>query len=162
MTSIYGGQSDENYTAELVDGEVLALGAADTTASLAWVPVAPGSINITEGTKVYTDDGAGKLKEGATDAGTIDYATGALTFTTAPGAGTWTATYTYNNKYAPAAVPEVQLSIESLPIVAKDRTIKSLYSLSAALQFEKEYGNQIDALMAAEVAGELAHKQFVA
>lgn len=139
MTSIYGGQSDENYTAELVDGEVLALAAAATTASLAWVPVAPGSVSITDGTNTYTDDGAGKLlKKGATDAGSIDYATGALNFTTAPGAGTWTATYTYNNKYAPAAVPEVQLSIESLPIVAKDRTIKSLYSLSAALQFEKE------------------------
>lgn len=138
MTSIYGGQSDENYTAELVDGEVLALGAADTSANLAWVPVAPGSINISDGTNTYTDDGAGKIKKNGTDAGTIDYATGKLDFTTAPGASTWTATYTYNNKYAPAAVPEVQLSIESLPIVAKDRTIKSLYSLSAALQFEKE------------------------
>ncbi|OYT58638.1 flagellin [Euryarchaeota archaeon ex4484_178] len=82
------------------DETVGTLSAGDTTFSgtLDHVPVNPHTVSITDGTHNLTDDGTGKLVEeggGSNVSGTINYNTGeiTLTYTTAPGDVTITATY---------------------------------------------------------------------
>lgn len=55
-------------------------------------------------------------------------------------------------------IPEVNLKITSLPVVAKSRKMKAVYAFDAAYELEKEYGQDIDTLLATEVAGEIAHE----
>ncbi|MCK4266743.1 MAG: hypothetical protein KAX31_05635 [Thermoplasmata archaeon] len=63
--------------------------------------IVPGSLTITDGVEIFTDDGIGGLSNGATGTGEINYITGvySLTFDSAPAgepaAATITATYEY-------------------------------------------------------------------
>jgi len=80
-----------------------AAGAFPFALQLGFGRVNPGSVSITEGTPLtFVDDGKGNIIETtggiAVVVGTIDYATGLVTLTSASGAlaGTVTATYTFN------------------------------------------------------------------
>lgn len=163
-SSLNMGQSDANYSSSEVEAESLVLsGTKDVTGNLSWLPVIPGTVYVTDGAQVYKDDGKGGFVngEGAPATGTIDYTTGAITLTLATDAadGGVTASYSYNNEDVPINnVPEVQLRITSLPVIAKSRKMKAVYAFDAAYELEKEYGQDIDTLLATEVAGEIAHE----
>ena len=163
-SSLNMGQSDANYSSSEVEAESLVLsGTKNVTGNLSWLPVIPGTVYVTDGAQVYKDDGKGGFVngEGAPATGTIDYTTGAITLTLATDAadGGVTASYSYNNEDVPINnVPEVQLRITSLPVIAKSRKMKAVYAFDAAYELEKEYGQDIDTLLATEVAGEIAHE----
>jgi len=93
-----------------VSGESIGTGDGTTTtfnATLANVPVIPGTVSITDGTETFSDNGDGTLTGDAGGSGTVNYNTGAVsvTFNTAPanGAGI-TANYEYNIKYTYVAI----------------------------------------------------------
>lgn len=160
-SSINMGASNENYSKDYVEAEVI--GASGKTAyegNLSYTPVIPGTVKIVSGTTVITDDGAGKLTGTGLTNGTIDYATGAVNLTF----GTNTtedvvAEYYFNMEDAPIQnVPEVELRITSLPVIAKTRKLKTIYAFDAAYELEKEYGQDIDSLLATEVSGEISHE----
>ncbi len=79
----------EGYTSTAFDSAAQAGGGA--SASVGFTNLVPGSVEVRvspAGTPViYTDDGAGNLKSGAATVGTINYATGTITFNTAIDAG---------------------------------------------------------------------------
>lgn len=165
-SSLNMGAADENYSARTVDYESIGVGDASKTqftSNLAWTPVLPGTVFVSDGAgNAVADDGQGKFTGDGITAGTIDYVTGAIdiTFATAPAAdGDVSVAYEYNNEDAPVMnVPEVNLRITSLPVVAKSRKMKAVYAFDAAYELEKEYGQDIDTLLATEVAGEIAHE----
>ena len=143
------------------------------------------SVVTASGALLGQDDGNGKIVDANTGtttnftAGTINYATGEVSITLKENAtGDTSVSYAYNNEdvfvagnMAPNAdgntstilqantkIPEVQLKITSLPVVAQSRKMKAVYAFDAAYELEKEYGQDIDTLMATEVAGEIAHE----
>ena len=76
-----------------VDGEVLGTGTgsvAEFSGTLENVPVEPGSVVVTDGVEIFTDDGLGRLVGDAGGSGSIYYNTGAIdaTFNTNVGDGT--------------------------------------------------------------------------
>lgn len=162
-SSLNMGQSDPNYTANNVDLEVLTeSGQATVTTNVQWTPVVPGSFYVTAegGTKVGHDDGQGNITGDGITSGTINYSTGevTVTFDAAP-SDEPSASYRYNNEDAPIKnVPEVNLRISSLPVIAQSRKMKAVYAFDAAYELEKEYGQNIDTLLATEVAGEISHE----
>lgn len=162
-SSINMGQSDQFYSASEVDLEVVgAEGATKISTNLQWTPILPGTVAFTcdGGTVVGTDDGNGNITGDGITAGTIDYTTGQLELTLATASSDEpNVSYSYNNEDVPLNnVPEVNLRITSLPVVCKSRKMKAVYAFDAAYELEKEYGQDIDSLLATEVAGEIAHE----
>lgn len=131
---------------------------------LAWKPVFPGTVTLQLNGKSLKDDGAGNITGDTVTSGTINYSTGAIsvTFGSAPSADDAFASYTYNNEYAPAEVPEMNITLESINVTAVSRKLKALWSFDAAFELQKEYGSDMNALLAAQAAAEIAHKQLVA
>lgn len=160
-SSINMGASDQNYSKARVDQEILgAQGETTYEGNLAWTPVTPGTVVVTAGTVIGTDDGQGHITGTGITTGTIDYATGkfALTFESATTMEV-VAAYGYNLEDAPIQnVPEVELRITSLPVIAETRKLKTIYAFDAAYELEKEYGQDIDSLLATEISGEISHE----
>ena len=159
-SSLNMGVADPNYSTSAIDGEMIAAaGTTSISATASWTPIIPGTFGVNVDGTVITDDGAGNIT-GTGVTGTIDYATGtlAITLTNAPTQDV-TASYTYNNEDVPINnVPEVNLKITSLPVQAQSRKMKAVYAFDAAYELEKEYGQDIDSLLATEVSGEIAHE----
>lgn len=90
---------DATYSSDAVEGEFLGTDGSTQAFTLSWTPVIPGSLifRAEDGTVAYRDNNAGKIVSASgSDAGTINYETGAVNFTTAPVAGV-TVDYEYDN-----------------------------------------------------------------
>ena len=55
-------------------------------------------------------------------------------------------------------VPEVDIRIDTLPVVCQSRKLKALYAFDAAFTLQKEYGADINALLNSQIASEIAHE----
>ncbi len=152
----------KNYTAKEVDSETMVYTYADSkvTTTLDWVPVIPESVSIVAGSTTYRDKGDGALYNGntAVSGSSINYTTGVVVLPLAADPSTVTASWYYNNEYAPADVPELDLSIESVLVTAQSRKLKALWAFDAAYEMSKEYGSDINALLAAQATAEIAHE----
>lgn len=170
-SSINMGKSDPNYTNNVVNGEVVGEGdGTDTTftATLAWSPIILDSFTVKAGAVVGTSNNSGTIS-GTGVSGTIT-ATGALslTYTSAPASGTEIkVSYKFNNEDissdGPTAagftnVPEIELKLNSVPVTAQARTLRSYWAFDAAFELQKEYGQNIETLLATNAAGEIAHE----
>lgn len=144
---------------------------------LMYTPVLPGSVTISATisaavTKII-DDGAGDLKDAAGNTvGSINYATGALTFTsTATGV---TATYQYDNEnVGPRALPDDQnghygyeygaqmgkgyLQLDEFNLVAEAHQLACYWSIYSAFAANTEYGGNLE-----EIAKEAAFAELTA
>lgn len=142
------GQSDMNYTSDHVEGE-------EFSGTLDWTPVLPGTVKFSTG---LVDDGNGKIMNGDTEAGTVNYATGEVVLTEAAAEGT-TVSYGYANEHVPAKkIPSITLSIESLPIKAKTRRLAAIWGFEASYELQKEYGQSMEDLLSTTAAGEINHE----
>jgi hypothetical protein len=138
------GAADPNYSSQQVNNELVGTHDGTKTAfetNLSWTPVTPGSVYISAGNISAADhDLAGNVNTitggigtitGTGLTGTINYATGLVnvTFTAAPTEDP-SASYAYNNgdvSVNPSTkIPEVQLRITSLPVVATSRKMKAV------------------------------------
>jgi len=64
-------------------------------------------------------------------------------------------TYSYDNKYAPTQVAELNANVDSRDIVAKARTIKTNYSFQAGFGFEAQFGVKLEDKLAESAMFEL-------
>lgn len=160
--SLYTGKSDPNYTSRKVQGEIIANGV-----SVDFIPVLPDTIIIHEEDKTYKDDSNGNLINVANNSkvGTIDYATGAVTFDAGSVADGTTIDYEYNNEEIPikqsngaSGVPEISLELAQLPIYAKSRKLAAYWGFDAAYDLKKQYGQEVEKVIADQAAGEIAHE----
>lgn len=168
--------SDSQYTQQSITSQPLTYVVDGVDASvlnfvLPWKPVVPGSVKLTIGegaTAIIAVDapasrtivGSGANALGVTS-GTINYDTGVVSINYADNVAAGTAAvadWTYNNEYAPVDVPEINLSIESIPVLARSRKLKALWSFDAAYEMQKEYGQDLNGLLAAQAAAEIAHE----
>jgi hypothetical protein len=102
---------------------------------------------------------------------TVDYTSGAISVTMATTAvleanSTTLANYSYNNKSIgdgaigtnALTVPEVDIKIETMPVICQSRKLKALYAFDSAFKLTKEYGTDINALLNSQIASEIAHE----
>jgi hypothetical protein len=165
--------SDPMYSSDVVEGEEFA--ASGTSYSLAWTPVIDGSVEAFD-----VDSTAGTSTPIAISA--LNTATGAVTLAAAPAGDKVMFNYVFNNEdirsdgYSEAVgagnyqtddnfglaaftnVPEVEMKLNSLPVIAKARTMRSFWAFDAQYELQKEYGQDIETLLATQVTGELAHE----
>lgn len=106
---------------------------------LKWTPVIPSTVvayNATTGEKV----------DGVTAA--VD---GTLTGATAG----QLVTYMYDNETAPVEAPTLKLDIRSLPVECHSRKLKALWSFDAQYELYKEYGADMQTMLATQAVSEI-------
>lgn len=166
--------TDSSYSSSNVVNEPVPLvaGTAQSFNLVQLPPINPGSVEITltlGGTPItFTDNGAGALVSAiAGNSGTINYATGAVTLTTATAAtaaDSGVANYSYAITFVDATasslrIPEVTLKMRQIPMIAQPRRMKAVWSFDAQYILNKEYGGtNIEEIMNATVAGEIMHE----
>jgi len=152
-----GPSSGYHYSDELVENEFLQNGnggAGAYTGTLAYGPsgLRAGTVEITDGTQVVTDDGKGGLQGGGS--GTVNYHTGAysVTFSSVVGSGTAiTGTYQFDLEGS-SQVPQVDLSFTSCPVVARPNKLRARWSLEGAQDMKAYHGVQTDVEITAFMA----------
>lgn len=134
------------YPTEFVTNEGQGTG---TSGTLAYTSVVRGSLLLVRGTEVMTDAGDGTLtsSESSGGTGTINYDTGEWTVTDWIGTGTILASYTYNFDKISNGVPEIDLGMSSEAITARDFPLRAKFSISAAIDFEKAHGQNLESLL---------------
>jgi hypothetical protein len=109
--------------------------------------------------------------EGGLGTATINYESGAISIAMGTGVtleanSTTLANYRYNNKSIgdgaigtnALTVPEVDIKIETMPVICQSRKLKALYAFDAAFKLQKEYGTDINALLNSQIASEISHE----
>ena len=155
------GNSNIHYSDEVIPSEACtAMSGTQTvlTGQLAYTPIRPATVTITAGIHSVTDTGSNTW--GGYGTGAIDYNTGIfnVTWTTAPGSGssvTPTATYRFNMEQNPALIPEVLLNINSVPVTARTRKLRSLFTLDASFDVEQAFGKNIENELSVALASEV-------
>ena len=148
---------DPNFTGRVLNNEAVA------NSTIAYTPILPGSLSISDGTDSYIDDGAGNIVKvsDSSNAGTINYATGAIGTLT----GTLTATYKYDNETVGpdqngnygAKMAKGYLQLDEINLVAEAHEIACYWSIYSAFAAQQEYGANIG-----EIAKEAAFSELTA
>jgi hypothetical protein len=162
FSSLSGHPGDDTYTAPEVSEENVGTGTGAAVLfapTLAWTPVLPGTVSITDGTQVVTDDGAGNLQGDINPLGpnTIDYGTGVISvrFAAAPAlASPVEASYEYDNE-ANSQIPEIDFQITSSPVTAKVFKLRTRYSLESAQNLRSLHGLDAETELVVALAQEL-------
>jgi hypothetical protein len=155
---------DPRYGESDVDFEVIGTGAgaAQVTGNLDYTPILPGTLTITDGTQVVSDDGAGNLVGDVNGGGnnTINYATGAfdVTFTNAVTTGTAVeASYTIDSEGNEAGIPEIDLVLTSSPVIARSKKLRTRFSLEAQFSLRATMGLEAEAEAVTAMGAEIAY-----
>lgn len=168
-SSINMGPSDRFYTSDLVDSESIKLDGSGR-ATLKWWPVYTDTFSVVVGGKTYIVDTVNPGKfvadDGTQITGTITPA-GALDLGSGNANADVAVTYRFNNEDVRSDgpevagftnVPEIELKMNSLPVEAKARTLRTFWAFDAQYELQKEYGQDIEKLLATQATGELAHE----
>lgn len=151
---------DPNFTGRVVKNEVVESATGSfTTGTLAYIPVLPGSVTISSNLSgvvtAYTDDGIGNiLNASGTGVGTIDYATGTVTFTSAivlSAGDTIKSTYQYDNETVGpdtngqygARMGKGYLQLDEFNMIAEAHELACYWSIYSAFAAQQEYGANI-------------------
>lgn len=166
-SSLNMGPSDKFYSSGLVDHEVIGKGDA-TTFVLNWTPVKVGTFSIECNGVTYIADQFGNLSDGTAVKGKVTPA-GTITLAAAMGtdADKVIATYRFDNNSVKADgyeqagftnAPAAELQIKSVPVNAETRTMRAYWAFDAEYELSKEYGQDLESLLATQISGELAHE----
>ncbi len=155
------------YPSEVVEGEVIGEGDGATAlqaGALAWHPLRAGTVKFTADGQEVRDDGNGNLVGDCYTGGTIDYVTGAYTFTwmTAPADGDAIACdYEYNME-ANDHIPSMDVILTSTPVTARQFKLRARWSLEAEQDLKAYHGlsaeDEIVQYQANEINRELCYR----
>ena len=163
ISSRTGQQASTNYSGELVDSEQLYTGGAGpfAGANASYFPIRPLSVTLNAVLSagsvaiVGTDDGNGNIVGANITTATINYSTGAMDVTFS-GATTGPITLSYN--YASEGslqVPQIDVSITSVPVTARPRKLRARWSVEAAAQLRAVHGADVETEVTTAMAEEI-------
>jgi hypothetical protein len=161
FSSVARGPANPSYTSDFIDTESVGSGAGTANPSVtnfSYLPLIPGTVTITDGTQVLTDDGAGAL--GGDGTGTVNYQTGATTVVfsnVVPSGQALTASYRYDME-ANANIPSMDLVLQSSPVVARPRKLKTAWSLEAAFNLRSLHGLEAEVELTSAVGAEIRYE----
>lgn len=154
--------TDGSYASERTTGIVGTGDGTDTTfsATLAPAPVRAGTLQVTAGSVVGSDNGSGMII-GTGVSGTINYATGAvaLTYTAAVANGTnIVASYRYDSEQNTSQIRSLDIQMTNLPITAEPHPLKITWSqqsqFAAEAHFDLDLGDMMTNLVASFIKQE--------
>lgn len=162
FSAIARGPNNSSYTSPQIDEEVIGAGGANsfTGVTLSYGPVVPGSVTITDGVQIINDDTNGSFIGDVGSAAAINYATGSLSgsttmFAATPAAGTTiTATYSYDMEANPN-IPQMDLVLNSSPVTARPRKLRTNWSLESAFNLRSLHGLEAEVELTASVGAEI-------
>lgn len=171
-SALTGPSSDTTYSSQEVSGEEFGSGsvtesAVAVTGNLSYLPVAKGTVEISDGTHTYVDDGAGSLalKDSVFAnfvSGTVDYATGLVTlnFSSLEEALTFVANYNFDftNQDVGANIPSVDVELASTSITTVARKLRARWLFDAAFELQQTHGIDADAELSTALASEIRHE----
>lgn len=162
--ALNGPSSERNYANEVVETETLATGTGSATYAantLDWLPVRAGTVRITDGTQVITDDGSGGL-EGDTGVGTnsIDYNSGLVSLVFAAVVGSGTAiTVDYEFIYEQSNdTPAIDMVFTSSPIITREDRLRARWSLPAQQDAMAYHGIDIETEVVGSMGNEISRE----
>lgn len=163
MNSPFTGiEGNTNFSNDRIVGESAGLGDGSTktfATSLGYTPVRPGTVVITVGGAVVTDDKNGMLVGGAT--GTVDYATGAIEieFTTAPAAEEIVnVDYRYDMDLTTVGFSQVDLDLQSVSLEAFPRKLRARWLLDAGFELQKMKGIDAESELVVAMSSEIKYE----
>lgn len=136
-----------NYSGELIEDEEVVQDETTGNFTLAWKPVIPGSLTFTVGGAEYTTTEDGKVVQGSTEKGTIDYTTGIVEFSSKVVIDDAVVTYEQDLTIAPVNVPEVKTEVKEVVMVAKPRKLRGGFSLDAAFDLSATQNIDLQSLL---------------
>jgi len=166
---VFKSVTDGTYSSEQTTMAVgTGTGAATTLATLTGavttltpVPVRPGTLTITAGSVVGTDNGTGIITGTGISSGTINYTTGAIavTWSAAPANGTVvTAKFRYDSEQNTSQIRSLDIQITNLPITAEPHPLKVTWSqqsqFAAEAHFDLDLGDMMTNLVASFIKQE--------
>lgn len=162
FSSIARGPNNPSYTSSSIEEEYISPGNDNTiNATLAFGPVVPGSVVITDGVQVISDDGNGGFTGDVGTTGTINYSTGAITdasFKVTPAStASVTASYRYDME-GNSNIPQMDLVLTHSPIQAITRKLRTNWSLEAAFNLRSLHGLEAEVELTAAVGAEIRHE----
>lgn len=143
-----GPDGSESYIQDSVVGEAFTVIGATSTSTLAYGPVRPGTVTMkvttASGVSTLADDGNGGLTlvvagGNTLTAGSIVYATGAVSVELGATATAATTTYRYDSEGSDS-LPQVDIQLTSVPITAAASKLRSRISWEAMMQMEAVNG----------------------
>lgn len=144
------------YASERIEQEEIVLSQTLDSFVLAWKPIVPGSVEYVTAGGTLVDNGAGEIIDATgAAAGTIDYATGAVSLTTPVTADDTMINYSQNLEYAPANLPVVSMDIKPLFLHAKPKALRTAYSLIGAYDLQQTQGLDAQKLLSNLATDEL-------
>ena len=149
--ALQGAVDRDDDGEELIQAEpgTAALATGVNNIQLDWAPIRPGTVVITASTgQIITDNGNGVISGTDVSAGTINYLTGAITFTAAVGLNTATieSTYAYNSE-ANTKIQEYEMKLSSTPVTAKVMKLKALWSEEADQNLQAMYNIKAESVL---------------
>lgn len=136
-----------NYSGELIEDEEVVQDDTTGNFTLAWKPVIPGSLTFTVSGAEYTTTEDGKVMNGSTEKGTIDYTTGIVEFSSKVVIDDAKVTYEQDLTIAPVNVPEVKTEVKEVVMVAKPRKLRGGFSLDAAFDLSATQNIDLQSLL---------------
>ena len=175
MNNPFTGQDAAfNFSNDVIDGETIGTGDGSKTTfttNLGFTPVRPGTamiyVNGVLEAKVVTSEngvdtfgGASGLGGGSTT-GTVNLATGAITFTanTAPASGAKvTVQYRYDMDQTEVGFSQVDLDLQSVSLEAFPRKLRARWLLDAAFELQKMKGIDAESELVVALSSEIKHE----
>lgn len=162
MNSPFTGiEGNTNFSNDRIVGESIGLGDNSKTefsTTLGYTPVRPGSVQITAGSVLVSDNGEGGFT-GAT--GTIDYDTGAITvqFSAAPGNDVSViADYRYDMDLTTVGYSQVDLDLQSISLEAFPRKLRARWLLDAGFELQKMKGIDAESELVVAMSSEIKYE----
>jgi len=158
MWRAQGGAVDRDDDAsEVISEETGALAGNATT--LEWLPLRPGTVQVTVGADVVTDDGNGVLAAtGSISGGTVNYVTGVVTVTGVSATASYSITYQYNSE-GNTSIMDYEMKISSTPVTAQVMKLKAVWSEEADQNLQSMYNIKAESILLNAITNALQYQK---
>lgn len=161
MLTSASGFANNDYSGEAVTGEIVASagGAQRVQYTLPYLPVIGGTVTLTDGVKSCTDNGSGvfvgDLVAATPTYNSITYPDGKIDLSIATTVADVTAEWHYDLNDPDATVNQVDVTVESVPVIARPRKLKSIYMFDTAYDLKMSFGLDMDTVIMKATSGEI-------
>jgi hypothetical protein len=155
--ALQGAVDRDDDADELVQEETGAL--VGNAGTLEWNPIRAGTVTISVGTDVTTDDSNGSiLPSGAITGGTINYVTGAITLTGVAATAAYSITYAFNSE-GNLNIQDYEMKLSSTPVTAKVMKLKTLWSEEADQNLQAMYNIKAESVLLNALTNALTYQK---
>jgi hypothetical protein len=153
-----GATDRDSDSDEVVQDETGTL--STNTCTLEWVPLRPGTVQVTVGNDTTIDDGNGKLVAQGSIAGTssVDYVAGTVVINGVSASASYSITYQYNSE-GNLSIMDYEMKITSTPVTAKVCKLKAVWSEEADQNLSTMYSIRAEPILLNAITNALQYQK---